>query len=226
MERFKFTLILLLIWNIHPAYADVLLAEPEAPAPPKADESYPSSRFGAPPMKPDLGIGPEFTSQALDDLHQNGLNGKPTADRRPAGLEFSSETGQTESSPIIPGKDMPQSLSNANPKPSSIVRNGVQEIALIAGDLGFFPKTVFVTQDIPVRLFVTGASKKPLCIMMDSFRVRKQIRSQKVEEINFVPKSSGQYRFYCPVNGTEGTLLVKEINSVLTDLNGPKPAGE
>ncbi len=90
-------------------------------------------------------------------------------------------------------------------------RTGVQEVALIAADLGFFPKTVFVTRDIPVRLYITSASKKPLCMMLDDFQVRKQIRSQKIEEISFVPTHPGQYRFYCPINGMEGTLFVKDL---------------
>ncbi|MBS1961164.1 MAG: cupredoxin domain-containing protein [Bdellovibrionales bacterium] len=92
-------------------------------------------------------------------------------------------------------------------------RKGVQEVSIIAGDLGFFPKTIFVSRDVPVRLFVTGASKGSLCIMMDSFNVRKQVRSNKIEEITFVPNQPGTYRFYCPVNGSEGTMVVKELTT-------------
>lgn len=90
-------------------------------------------------------------------------------------------------------------------------RNGVQEVAVIAGDLGFFPRTVFVTQDIPVRMFVTGASKNALCIMMDSFNVRKQVKSQAIEEVSFTPERPGKFRFYCPVNGAEGFVVVREF---------------
>lgn len=92
-------------------------------------------------------------------------------------------------------------------------RKGVQEISIIAGDLGFFPKTIFVSRDVPVRLFVTGATKGSLCIMMDSFNVRKQIRTSKIEEITFTPNQPGTYRFYCPVNGSEGTMVVKELTT-------------
>ncbi len=92
-------------------------------------------------------------------------------------------------------------------------RKGIQEVSIIAGDLGFFPKTIFVSRDVPVRLFVTGASKGSLCIMMDTFNVRKQIRSNKIEEITFVPNQPGTYRFYCPVNGSEGTMVVKELTT-------------
>jgi hypothetical protein len=92
-------------------------------------------------------------------------------------------------------------------------RKGIQEVSIIAGDLGFFPKTIFVSRDVPVRLFVTGASKGSLCIMMDSFNVRKQVRSNKIEEITFVPNQPGTFRFYCPVNGSEGTMVVKELTS-------------
>jgi hypothetical protein len=92
-------------------------------------------------------------------------------------------------------------------------RKGIQEISIIAGDLGFFPKTIFVSRDVPVRLYVTGASKGSLCIMMDSFNVRKQVRANKIEEITFVPNQPGTYRYYCPVNGSEGTMVVKELTT-------------
>ena len=96
-----------------------------------------------------------------------------------------------------------------NPQPVNM-REGEQEVALIASDLGFFPKTLFVTQGIPVRLYVTGASQKTLCLMLDAFQIKKQVRSRRIEELSFVPPTPGQFRFYCPVNGMEGTLLVKE----------------
>lgn len=92
-------------------------------------------------------------------------------------------------------------------------RKGVQEVALIAGDLGFFPKTFFVSRDVPVRLYVTGTAKGSLCLMMDSFNVRKQVRTSKIEEITFTPTQAGTYRFYCPVNGSEGTMVVKELTT-------------
>jgi plastocyanin domain-containing protein len=69
--------------------------------------------------------------------------------------------------------------------------------------------------------------------MMDSFQVRKQIRSQKIEEITFTPSAPGKYRFYCPVNGMEGSLVVKELTTDKNDRataswgtpgNTPKPA--
>jgi hypothetical protein len=91
-------------------------------------------------------------------------------------------------------------------------RKGVQEVSVIANDLGFFPKTFFVSRNVPVRLYVTGATKNSTCLMMDAFNVRKQLRMNKVEEITFVPNQAGTYRFYCPVNNSDGTMVVKEIN--------------
>jgi hypothetical protein len=194
-----------LAWALQ-ASAGVLLAVPEAPAPLRPDEDFPESRFGSPPSRLD----------ANSDLGQSDSTRRSSPARRPAGLEFTDQTGQVKSTQIIPEVDMPSTPSNLNPQPSTRSRSGVQEIALIAGDLGYFPKTIFVTKNIPVRLYVTGASRKPLCMMMDSFQIRKQIRSQKVEEISFTPTTPGQFRFYCPVNGMEGTLLVKDI------LTGPE----
>lgn len=100
-------------------------------------------------------------------------------------------------------------------------RTGVQEVSVIAGDMGFFPKTVFVTKDVPVRMFVTGVSASTLCIMIDPFNVKKQVTSQKVEEITFTPNIPGKYRFYCPVNGGEGTLVVREFAPQQAETRAP-----
>jgi len=204
--------IILGLWNgSSEVRAGVKLAPFQPPPPSQGPgENYPESRFGNAPLQPEIGgrsrVQPEEIDQTLSDPESTS--------RKPAGLEFTTQKGHIQMNPIVPGSELPTSPSNLNPKPSAVSRTGVQEIALIAGDLGFFPKTVFVTRDIPVRMFVTGASKKPLCIMMDSFQVRKQVRSQKIEEVSFIPTTPGQYRFYCPVNGMEGTLFVKELSTV------------
>jgi plastocyanin len=109
----------------------------------------------------------------------------------------------------------PTSLESQAQFPAAAVRlKGVQEVAVIASDQGFFPNAVFVNRDVPVRMYVTGASKKTLCIMMDSFQVRRQVKAQQIEELTFTPNQPGKFRFYCPVNGMEGFLVVKELASV------------
>lgn len=189
-----------------PAMAGTVMAPPPEPAAlPGAGETYAESSFGSktPPSRDPAGL--EFnTSKSGKNLithevsHESG--GWAKSDD-PAGEH--SATSKLDTAPIkAPELDR-----------GSIRRKGVQEISLIAGDLGFFPKTIFVTPDIPVRLFITGASKNSLCLMMDSFQVRKQVRSQKIEEVMFTPTTAGRYRFYCPVNGTEGTLVVRELAS-------------
>lgn len=151
------------------------------------DDDFPSSAFGAPPAQPELSIRPHRPNPLAFEEQQD-------TDRPP-----------TRGLASVPGGEPPSDSLGTRAS-----RNGVQEVSLIAGDLGFFPQTLFVAPEIPVRLYVTGASKKALCLMMDSFQIRRQVRSQKIEEIMFTPKSPGKYRFYCPVNGIEGTLLVKE----------------
>lgn len=168
----------------------VLMTSPDRALSMEGDEGYPESRFGQSAAR-------DRDSRESHEPNDAGEAGE--ADRRPAGISSGSSGARggfiENSSPLVPS-----------------AAKGVQEVALIAGDLGFFPKTVFVVRDIPVRLFVTGASKNTLCIMMDSFQLRKQIRSQKIEEITFTPSTPGQYRFYCPVNGMEGTMVVKELS--------------
>jgi plastocyanin len=68
-----------------------------------------------------------------------------------------------------------------------------------------------VTKGIPVKLFITSTSKKLLCLMSDSLSLQREVQSQKISEIEFTPTASGKHRLYCPINGMEGTLLVKEV---------------
>lgn len=91
-------------------------------------------------------------------------------------------------------------------------KKAYQEVAVIANDLGFFPNTVFVTEGIGVRLFITGASARSQCFILDDFGIRRQVRNQKVEEIQFTPDRPGKYSFNCPMNGAKGTLVVRELD--------------
>ncbi len=178
------------------ASAGVVLAPPQPPAEmPGPDDNYEESAFGQTPKKPlgrmsgraaeDLDRDPQYQQRGPASVNQSAdLSGGDRSDRGSRGLE-----------------------------PLTKLRRGIQEISIIAGDLGFFPKVVFATRDVPVRFYVTGASKNTLCMMMDSFQVRRQVRSAKIEEITFTPGTAGKYRFYCPVNGMEGTLVVRDLAS-------------
>jgi plastocyanin domain-containing protein len=90
-------------------------------------------------------------------------------------------------------------------------KKAVQEASLIANDTGFYPSTLFLTRGIGARIFLTGASKKSQCFILDSFGIRRQVRSQKVEEVSFTPDQAGTFSFHCPMNGAKGTLVVKEL---------------
>ena len=140
-----------------------------------ADGDDSDSRFGFPPVFPDLG-----------------------ADPIPVSHDFKQEVG--------PGGQNKSARPHIVPKSAK----GVQELALIVTENGFLPKTLFATRDTPVRLFITGASKRSLCILLDSFKVRRQVSTQRVEEIEFLPTIAGAHRFYCPINGIEGTLFVRD----------------
>lgn len=203
--------------------AGTLMTQPEQAQKLGPGESYPDSRFGQPPAQVDTGVSTGYAARAVNEMETSDEADAPVGasprhgSRSPAGLEFATGPNRAEQ-PSVPKLAASTEPKFADPMASSrtsqaVARTGVQEVALIASDLGYFPKTVFVSRDVPVRLFVTGSSKNTLCIMMDSFSVRKQVRSQKIEEITFTPNVPGKYRFYCPVNGMEGTMVVKEFAS-------------
>jgi hypothetical protein len=86
----------------------------------------------------------------------------------------------------------------------------ITQVAIIASDLGFFPRVIMAWKGLPVRLFVTSASRQPLCLMVEPFSIRKQLRAIKVEEFEFTPQEVGTIRMHCPINGMEATLVVRE----------------
>ncbi|MGK5083143.1 cupredoxin domain-containing protein [Bdellovibrionota bacterium FG-1] len=206
------------------AEAGVVMAKPEKVEKAGPGEVYPESRFGRAPSSVDMGVSKGYAGRAVEEMESGNDDGAGPrgGGRSPAGLEYDGQISGPTSTPA-------QAPQPPAVEPSSVMtRKGVQEVAVIASDLGFFPKNIFVSRDVPVRMYVTGSSKNTLCIMMDSFQVRKQVRSQRIEEVTFTPNVPGKYRFYCPVNGMEGSLIVKEFagpqDSVLS--NSAAPARE
>lgn len=172
-------------------------------------EAYPVSRFGQAPSQAPLALDALRPGDEADWADRAVARGS----RTPAGAPIG-EGAEDEGVPTPVARE-PEGLTASNSQEMAglgMRRKGVQEVALIAGDLGFFPKTVFVNRDVPVRLFVTGASRSTLCILVDQYQVRKQVRSQKIEEITFTPTEPGKFRFHCPINGMEGTLVVRETS--------------
>lgn len=181
----------------------------------------PESQFGSGPADPatkqvEVGSAQEMQGDevAVQAAKQTTTHARTDGGRMPASVPGAAPQdqfvrGRVDSSNVEVYDRSPASMGG----PDYVVptgQKGVQEFSLIVNRLGFFPKAIFVTRDIPVRLFVTGSGKEPMCIMMDSFNVRKTVRSNEVEEIRFTPGFPGQYRFYCPINGQAGTLIVKE----------------
>lgn len=94
--------------------------------------------------------------------------------------------------------------------PEEVYKNGVQEVAIIASDTGFFPTKVIVRKNIPVQLRLTSASNTSYCFVMDEFNISRSVPAQEVVEIRFLPDKANTYRFYCPKQEIQGTLVVRD----------------
>ena len=207
---------MLLLFGLAPlAWSGVVLAPEPPQKTPQPQSEFPTSSFGQSPERPEASYA-YASDQGSVRVGSDSTGRQPAADRQPAGFVMENQLKSATTADYVKREEArddskPQIIPQLEPSHLVPNKRGVQEVALIAGDLGYFPNTVFVTRDIPVRMFITGASKNTLCIMMDSFNVKKQIRTQKIEEVTFTPSLPGKYRFYCPVNGMEGTIVVKEL---------------
>jgi hypothetical protein len=200
-------------------YFPVPLGEPQDGAQTLQGETFPESRWGSGPLRA------RATDSELEPMREYQGGGRSPASvtaRRQSdagGGELATIDREIQSASSRPNEALPGDPLKPNP-----AKNGVQEIAVIAGDLGFFPKKIFVNRDMPVRLYVTGASRKNLCVLIDAFQVRRQVKSQKVEEVSFTPGTPGTFRMHCPINGIEGTLVVRELPAATSLAGGPSVA--
>ncbi len=185
-----------------PAEQSPIEVRPEAVAPPSAVSAQPTrARLSAAPLSSDVMEPKPFTS----------------ADARERSAETRSETIVASNNRLgrpsfgIHSEPEPETRIDP-PVPASAMssRAGVQEVSLIVSDYGYFPNRIFVTQNVPVKIYLTTPSKVTMCFMLDTWGLRKGILPGKVEEITFVPQAPGNYRFYCPVKSIEGTLTVRE----------------
>jgi plastocyanin len=128
---------------------------------------------------------------------------EPTKNRAPASMR-----GPAAAKPVEAKKPLPSAKTMVR---TMREKKAHQEAAVIVNDLGFFPSTLFVTQGIPVRLFVTGASQRSQCLIIDAYGIRRQVRSNKVEEVVFTPDQPGKFAYTCPMNGAKGTIIVKTL---------------
>ncbi len=134
---------------------------------------------------------------------------------------FQSSGGRAPASVTAPAPS-----ADAGPPKAAVLREqkkskAYQEVAVIANDLGFFPSTLFVTEGLAVRLYITGASNRSQCFILDEFGIRREVKSQRVEEIVFTPSHPGRYTFNCPMNGAKGQIVVRGL-----DTGGRTPASE
>lgn len=111
-----------------------------------------------------------------------------------------------------------RSLSSDDNQPSAAVvsaarTRGVQEVSVIATEYGYFPKRVFVTEGIPVKIFLSTPGKRASCFMVNDLGVKKGINPGALDEITFVASHPGDYRFHCPIGSIEGVLTVRPVAS-------------
>ena len=163
------------------------------------------SRFGSDATH----VKAKKTFQALDPISEASFD-------HPVGSSSRSPASVVEEEPSTKSHVKIKASDKSRPKKVIISEakraKSYQEIAVIANDNGFFPSNIFLTQGVPVRMYVTGASAKSQCFMLDQFGVRRQIRNQHIEEVTFVPDQVGTFTFNCPMNGAKGNLIVKELD--------------
>ena len=184
------------------------IAVPVARAVASADKASPM----AAPDLPDLMVpmrkqqaarapaSPRLEPQRLEPHRLEPMSPIPVREDRGEHLRASLSVGTTESADYVIASGRTISAERLQ---------GLQEISVIASDQGFFPSRIFVTQGIPVKIYLSTPSKNALCFMSDGLGVKKGILPGQVEEVSFVPENAGDFRIYCPMKSLEGKITVR-----------------
>lgn len=198
-----------------------------------AEESYPQVKGSERLMDPNDALGLKIPMQSKTQFNptstelqaRNQYGESRTIASVANGAHISAKPNSFISTENIPDVQKPDQLQTSNWRPAKQssdwdsrvieepkpVKAGMyQEVSLIVSDSGYYPSRIFVTPNIPVKMYMSTTSKSTLCFMIDNWGVKKGVTPGKVEEIMFIPERPGNYRFYCPVKGIEGTLTVRE----------------
>lgn len=110
---------------------------------------------------------------------------------------------------------------------NGIAEEEVRELAIIAKRWDFFPSTITVKKDIPVRIFITSIDATH-GFGLQEFDVFREIAGKKqnggliklqkgqLTIVTFTPVKTGEFDFFCTVRcgsghgGMKGTVIVEE----------------
>ena len=97
-------------------------------------------------------------------------------------------------------------------KPEQAEKYGVQEYSIIVTEKGYFPNKVIVRRNIPVNLYLTATDSQNFCFVMKNgeYNFHRGVGSKRIEKISFKPMQAGPYKFHCPIQNIEGTLIVRD----------------
>ncbi len=180
--------------------ASQLDALPEGPVEPRSASRSPAGLEMAQPL----------TMQELRERRQQSTQDVLIPSNRPVSVKEYGLTGEPRFQTSIDDLGTEQTVNTAESMMGNAsARNPVQEQSLIVSDDGFYPSKIFVTQNIPVKLFLTTNAKTAQCFIVDDLGVKKGVSPGKVEEIVFVPREARDYRFYCPMRAIEGKMTVR-----------------
>jgi hypothetical protein len=104
---------------------------------------------------------------------------------------------------------------------------GELRLSLIVTPNGYFPKRIFARKNIPLRIYITGSGSEESCFLLNigsyaevdtpdgrapasAGSIRRSVKLGRMEEISFIPRKSGEFRFGCPIQGFTGILTVRD----------------
>ncbi len=88
--------------------------------------------------------------------------------------------------------------------------NGVQEVNLKMGAIGYEPSTITVKKGLPVKINLQ-AGKDAGCtraIVFPDFKISKVVERGSTATVQFTPEKTGSFQFRCSMNMARGTLVV------------------
>ena len=86
----------------------------------------------------------------------------------------------------------------------------LREVSIIATEEGYYPKAISLFQGERLKIYVTGTTSNPSCLMLPEKNIFLSAIKGEISEGIMTFNKAGTYKFYCPTGNIRGRVVVIE----------------
>ena len=86
----------------------------------------------------------------------------------------------------------------------------MRKVSIIVTEEGYYPKAISLFQGEKLKIYVTGTTNNPSCLMLPEKNIFLSAIKGEISEGIMTFNKAGTYKFYCPTGNIRGRVVVIE----------------